>query len=72
MSHPIEYSSEIMGGEACFAGTRVPIRNLFDLLGRGRSLTYFLEQFPTVSKEQVLAVLQLAADDLSTPPAPAA
>jgi len=72
MQHLIASDPEIMGGEPCFAGTRVPIRNLFDLLRKGRSMQYFLEQFPTVSNDQVQAVLELASDCLSSSPKPAA
>jgi uncharacterized protein (DUF433 family) len=58
---PIKVDSEIMHGTPCFAGTRVPVQTLFDLLMRGRTLDYFLEQFPTVSREQALAVLRLSS-----------
>ena len=51
---------EIMGGELVFVGTRVPLYNLFDYLEAGDSLEEFLEQFPSVSREQVLAALELA------------
>ena len=51
---------EIMGGKPCFAGTRVPVTVLFDALARGRSVDYFVEQFPTVKAEQVRAVLAQA------------
>lgn len=59
---PIKIDPEIMGGTPCFAGTRVPIRNLFDLLSHGRTLDHFLEQFPSVSREMALAVLKLLAE----------
>jgi uncharacterized protein (DUF433 family) len=61
---------EIMGGKPCFAGTRVPLKNLFDFLAHGRSIDEFLRQFPSVSREQALEVLRLANERLS--PAPAA
>ncbi len=54
-----------MGGTPCFAGTRVPIQNLFDLLAHGRSVDGFLAGFPTVAREQVLAVLDLASRRLA-------
>jgi uncharacterized protein (DUF433 family) len=58
MSTPtVTKNPEIMHGTPCFAGTRVPVRNLFDLLTHNRTLAYFLEQFPTVTREQALAVL---------------
>jgi len=56
--HPIKVDPEIMGGTPCFAGTRVPIRNLFDLLSNGRTLEYFLVQLPTVSRKQPIRVLR--------------
>jgi uncharacterized protein (DUF433 family) len=70
--NPIKIDPEIMGGTPCFAGTRVPIKNLFDLLAHGRTLDYFLEQFPTVTREQATAVLKLGCEKLTTTPAPAA
>jgi uncharacterized protein (DUF433 family) len=66
--NPIKVDPEIMGGTPCFAGTRVPIKNLFDLLERGRSIDYFLEGFPSVTREQVIAVLEMASKHLAPPP----
>src|SRR3954447_11507808 len=51
---------EIMGGEPVFVGTRVPVHNLFDYLEAGDSLDEFLDQFPSVSREQAVAALELA------------
>ncbi len=51
---------EIQSGAAVFAGTRVPIKNLFDYLEAGDSLEVFLAQFPTVSREASIAVLEQA------------
>ena len=62
---PIKADPEVMGGTPCFAGTRVPVQNLFDLLAHGRSVDEFLAGFPTVAREQVLAVLDLASRRLS-------
>jgi uncharacterized protein (DUF433 family) len=53
---------EIMGGELVFVGTRVPLYNLFDYLEAGDSLDEFLEQFPSVSREQAIAALELAKE----------
>jgi len=53
---------EIMGGEPVFVGTRVPLYNLFDYLEAGDSLEVFLEQFPSVSREQAVAALELAKE----------
>lgn len=50
---------EIMSGELCFAGTRVPVKNLFDHLEADGSLAEFFDGFPRVSRAQVEAVLDL-------------
>jgi len=47
-----------MHGVPCFAGTRVPVKSLFDHLEGGYNVEYFLAQFPTVRREQVMAVLE--------------
>lgn len=51
-------SDEILGGTPVFAGTRVPIQTLLDYLEAGYTLDEFLEDFPTVSREQVVGVLE--------------
>jgi uncharacterized protein (DUF433 family) len=56
----IHSDPEIMGGELVFVGTRVPLYNLFDYLEAGDSLDEFLEQFPSVTREQAVAALELA------------
>ena len=53
---------EIMSGALCFSGTRVPVKNLFDYLEGSSSLEEFLEGFPTVSRERVVAVLEAAQE----------
>ena len=53
---------EIMSGVPCFAGTRVPIQNLIDYLEGGDSIDDFLDGFPTVSREQVIAFLEEAKE----------
>jgi uncharacterized protein (DUF433 family) len=55
----IEVDPEKLGGTPVFFGTRVPIQNLFDCLEGGESLDEFLEQFPTVTREQAQAVINL-------------
>ena len=50
----------IQSGAPVFAGTRVPVRNLFDYLEEGDSLDVFLEQCPSVTREQAVAVLEKA------------
>ena len=57
---------DIQGGTPCFSGTRVPVRSLFDALKRGRSLDYFLAQFPSVTRPQAEAVLDRARELLTT------
>jgi uncharacterized protein (DUF433 family) len=49
---------EILSGMPVFAGTRVPAKNLIDYLGHGRSLDDFLDDFPTVRREQAIAALE--------------
>jgi uncharacterized protein (DUF433 family) len=55
----IERDPEKLGGTPVFAGTRVPIKNLFDYLEGGDSLDVFLADFPTVTREQALGVLDV-------------
>jgi uncharacterized protein (DUF433 family) len=50
----------VLGGLPVFAGTRVPVDSLFDHLEAGVSLAEFLDDFPTVSREQAVAVLEIA------------
>jgi uncharacterized protein (DUF433 family) len=50
----------ILGGTPVFVGTRVPVRSLFDYLEGGDTLAEFLRQFPSVSREQAIALLDLA------------
>jgi uncharacterized protein (DUF433 family) len=58
MNQEIVTDPEILGGEPVFAGTRVPVRSLFDHLQGGESIEDFLEGFPSVKREQVIAVLE--------------
>jgi uncharacterized protein (DUF433 family) len=60
----VEIDPEKLGGTPVFYGTRVPIQNLFDCLEGGESLDEFLDQFPTVTREQVLAVLEESKERL--------
>ncbi len=48
----------ILGGTPVFQGTRMPVKTLFDYLADGLSLDYFLESFPSVTREQAAAVLR--------------
>ncbi len=54
-----ESDAEKLGGTPVFCGTRVPVKNLFDYLEAGDNLEVFLDDFPTVSHEQVVGVLEL-------------
>ena len=54
----IQRSEEILGGTPVFAGTRVPVRTLFDYLEEGDTLDIFLEDFPAVSREHAVKVLE--------------
>jgi uncharacterized protein (DUF433 family) len=56
----IHSDPEIMGGESVFVGTRVPVYNVFDYLAAGDTLDEFLKQFPSVSREQAVAALEVA------------
>ena len=55
---------ERLSGAACFAGTRVPIKALFDYLEGGETLEEFLDGFPPVTREQAIAVLELSRSSL--------
>ena len=56
----VKRDPEIMSGALCFTGTRVPVKNLFDYLEGTSSLEEFLEDFPSVSRERAVAVLEAA------------
>ena len=56
----IERDEEKLGGTPVFPGTRVPIKNLFDYLEAGDNLDVFLDDFPTVAREQAIGVLGLS------------
>ena len=60
--HVISRNPNVMGGMAVFHGTRVPVQTLFDYLEAGESIDDFLEGFPTVTREQVIAFLEEAKD----------
>ncbi|MBY0435761.1 MAG: DUF433 domain-containing protein [Cyclobacteriaceae bacterium] len=63
---PIEINENKLGGTPVFTGTRVPVETLFDHLESGVSLEDFLADFPSVTKEQATAVLEIAARLLSS------
>lgn len=74
---PLQIEEEVMGplvtqsedmawGATVIAGTRVPVDTLFEYLERGRTLDEFLEQFPTVSRERAVAILEAAKEGMLT------
>jgi uncharacterized protein (DUF433 family) len=60
----VEIDPEKMSGTPVFSGTRVPIRNIFDCIKSGETLDEFLDQFPTVTREQALAVIEESKEKL--------
>ena len=54
----------ILGGTTVFVGTRVPLQNLIDCLEAGDTLDQFLSSFPSVTREQAVAALELAREAL--------
>ena len=60
----ITASPDVMGGTPVFANTRVPVQTLLDYLKAGESIDDFLDGFPTVTKEQVIAFLQEAEEQI--------
>jgi uncharacterized protein (DUF433 family) len=63
---PIVHSDlEILGGTPVFCGTRVPVKNLLDYLAAGDTLDQFLDDFPSVRREQAVAARELATDLLT-------
>ena len=60
----ISSGPDVMGGTPVFSGTRVPVQTLLDYLEAGESIDDFLEGFPSVSREQVIAFLEQAKDRL--------
>jgi uncharacterized protein (DUF433 family) len=56
----VHSDAEIMGGTPVFVGTRVPLQNLIDYLEGGESIEDFLDGFPSVKREQVIAVIEAA------------
>jgi len=72
MDKPVVHRDpEILGGTPVFVGTRVPIKNLFDYLEAGDSLDEFLTSFPSVTREQAVAALELAREVLAPDAHPA-
>ena len=61
----ITQDPDIHGGVPVFTGTRVPVKSLIDHLKAGESLDYFLEGFPSVSRQQAIAFLEIALASVS-------
>lgn len=61
----VQIDPDILGGTPVFRGTRVPVKNLLDYLAAGDTLDQFLDDFPTVEREQAVAALELAKDLLT-------
>ena len=64
MNSVIKIDPEIMSGAPCFVGTRVPIQNLIDYLEGGDSIDEFLEDFPSVGRDQVISFLEEAKESV--------
>ena len=64
MNPPISTALDILGGTPVFAGTRVPVQTLLDYLKAGETIDDFLEGFPSVPRDQVIALLEMAKDRL--------
>ena len=60
----VDVNPKRMSGAPCFTGTRVPINHLFEYLESGETLDEFLRQFPSVTRDQALAVLELSKESL--------
>ncbi len=67
----IHRDPEILGGTPVFLGTRVPARILFEYLEAGDSLDVFLDEFPSVRREQAIAALELAREVVASDAHPA-
>jgi len=61
---PIHSDPDILGGTPVFKGTRVPVRTVFDYLADGCSLDEFLDNFPSVSRENAILVLEAGGTSL--------
>ena len=72
MTKPVIHKDpDIQGGVPVFYGTRVPVKNLFDYLEAGDSLEDFLRSFPSVTRDQAVAALELAREALTPDAHPA-
>ena len=60
----VQQSEDILGGALVFAGTRVPVHTLIDYLAAGDTIDEFLDDFPSVSREQIIRVLETTEQSL--------
>ena len=67
MKSVVAINPEILSGTPVFAGTRVPVKNLTDSLEGGSTIAEFLDDFPSVTRAQVIAFLEEAREALATP-----
>jgi uncharacterized protein (DUF433 family) len=63
----IHSNPEVLSGTPVFTGTRVPVRSLFDHLEAGESIDDFLEGFPSVRRDQVIALLEISRERVLEP-----
>ncbi len=61
----INIDKEILGGTPVFNGTRVPIKNLFDYLETGETIDEFMEDFPSIKREQIIKLLEFFEQTLN-------
>ena len=66
LSSVVRSDPEILNGIAVFAGTRVPVRILFEFLSAGDSLDKFLDAYPSVKRDQAVGLLEIAEDFLES------
>jgi uncharacterized protein (DUF433 family) len=67
----VTINPKVMHGSPCFAGTRVEVQTFFDHLEAGYTMDGFLEQFPTVRKEQIVRLLSILREDAARVAVPA-
>ena len=61
----VQMDPDVLGGMVTVAGTRVPLKTLFDYLASGQSLDDFLSDFPTVDRSKAIEILKVAGDQLA-------
>ena len=66
-THVVSISPDMMGGTPVFEGTRVPVQTLIDYLEGGENIDDFLRGFPTVTREQVIELLEDAKEKILVP-----